>query len=349
LLRAALLIALFTFAALAAPAAAAPVPNACKYGFDGYWRSLTLNTSGSAAPNPVAPGGAIALTGASLHADMPRWIPEYGYNLGLLDEGRNEIPTRIWIAVAGGNTAEGVQVRELSTTAVTTITVRPDGTPDPTPLSATVPIPDTAWTASASEGVAGFAQAGPGALPELPVGRDGSPAKPLGSIYISAQLKNGLRFDLDCQPGSSASEGPGSETFAPGIAAPFAAAGIGKAAKQPKDPHARRPAAIRSARLTRRPQGRRVTVAIACRTTARCAGGVRLATAGRVKAGKRRRVLALASRRFIAPPRGTSTVRLTLTRAAVRWLDGRRKTAVRLTVTPAKGAAVSKRLLLRAR
>ena len=345
-----LLTALFTaLAVLAAPAAATPakVSNACQYKFDGYWRTLDLTTDGVAGPNPVAHGGTIGLTQSTIHADMPTWIGDYGYNLGLLKEGRNEIPTRIWVAIGGTATTPGVQVHELAATAVTHITVQPDGTPKSTPISVTVPIPDTSWQAGA-DGVAAFAQAGPGTLPEIPVGPSGALVKPTGSVFISAQLEGGLHYDLDCQPGHAMSTGSGSETFTAGTATPFAATGIGVPVAPPRvDPNAKRPAAIRSTKLRR--SGRHVKVRVACLTTTACAGKLELVTAGRVRVGKRRRVLALASRSYRIAPRSAANVQLTLRSAARRFLKGRKRTSVRLRVVPGTGQKVSKRLALRGR
>jgi len=337
--RALLGLALAAALAAAAPAQAGTLTtrNACLYAIDGYWRDLDLTLAGAAAPDPAAPGAPFTLGGASLRADLPSWIPRYGYNLGMLVAGRNEIPARVWVALAGTNAAPAAQVVELATTAVTTITVV-EGQPQATPISVTVPVPDTGWTAGAA-GTAGVAQAGAGTLPPLPLGPGGTTIAPQGSVYVRAELNNSARFDLDCQPGRSAkgTTDSGSDSFTAQPAQPFALLGVGAALPPPPaaDPHAGRPMRIRSTVLRRR--GRRVGVAVTCLTRTRCAGRVRVRRGGRLLAGGR----------YVVAAGRRATVRVRLTAAGRRALRSARSVRVRLTVDPAAGRTVARTLRLR--
>src|ERR1700754_301517 len=112
-MMAALVASLVLVPATPASAGTLTTPNACRWSFDGLWRNLDLDLTGAATPNPVAPGFGTALTGASVHARLPDWVAEYGFNLGLLKEGDNDVPASVWVALAGGGTAEAVQSRQL--------------------------------------------------------------------------------------------------------------------------------------------------------------------------------------------------------------------------------------------
>ena len=129
-------------------------------------------------------------------------LPQTGYALGIFSPGYNAIPSRVWIAIAATNAVPAVQVRELSVVASTTIVVDGGGEfVSGTPIVVTIPIPDTTWTVAA-DGPVTFSQAGPGTLPQLPVGVDDALVAVTGSIVVKPQLAN-LRFVLDCQPGST--------------------------------------------------------------------------------------------------------------------------------------------------
>lgn len=198
------------------------VTNACQYSYDGYWRDLPVTLSGTPGVASAEPGDGIALGGQSVQAALPEWMAQYGYNFGLLHAGYNEIPATIWVATRGTNTVEGVQVQQVDTVATTTITVGSGGTfVSATPIDYGLPaMANTAWTARG--GPVDFKQAGPGSLPQLPVGPNGMPMKPQGSVYIRAELGN-ASLGLDCLPGSWTSDGAGHTNLVP---APFASVDV---------------------------------------------------------------------------------------------------------------------------
>jgi hypothetical protein len=191
-----------------AGAGLATVDNGCAYSIDQVTRQLAIALDGQAGAEVVAAGETVELPGVEAAADLPSWLPVSGFNLGVLDEGLNVIPVRAWVALTGTNTEEGTQVVELDAEARTTITVDPslpEGDPNrvtATPLSVSgAVLPTTTWTATG--GTIELRQAGPGTLPAgLPAGPRDAPLDPAGSMLISAQLTNVLRFNLDCQPGT---------------------------------------------------------------------------------------------------------------------------------------------------
>ena len=201
------------------PAQAAPstTKNACKYSYDGKWRDHDLVLSATAS-GTATPGGSITLSSTTMSAELPAYIPEYGYNLGLLQAGDNPVPTKLWLAIAGSNTEEGSQVVEADVTAVATATVDGDSVVG-SPIRVDVTLPDTTWTATGNDIVV-FTQAGPDKLPDgLPGAGVSGTFNPVGSLYVSSSLTAALRFNLDCQPGRFTDEG---NAIATGPASPFA-------------------------------------------------------------------------------------------------------------------------------
>jgi hypothetical protein len=189
--------ALSAAALAASPAAAATSLNSCQYSYDGYWRDMEVDVSG------VASGG--ALTGLGVSAALPDWLAQYGYNFGLLHSGRNEIPVRVWLAIRGTNTVEGVQVEAFETTAETDITTAGGTFVSATPIEYRVPsLPSLAWTPRG--GPVAYLQAGSGSLPALPVGPGGRMQAVKGSLFISAALGDAT-LGLDCVPGSFIAQG----------------------------------------------------------------------------------------------------------------------------------------------
>lgn len=330
-------------AAAPAGAASTTTTNACHWSIDDYWRDLNVTLAGAAAPNPVGPGGGLTLGGASVAARLPDWIPEYGYNLGLLRAGRNDLPSRVWVAIAGDGTAQGVQVREVTVTASTTIAV--DGGQNfvsATPLDVAIALPDTAWTAPAA-GAASFRQAGAGTLPALPIGLGGAAVVPRGSIVVHTTLGGSVRLVLDCVPGAAASAG---RALAEKAALPFESAPVEDGADAPPPPPRPLAPAIRSQRL--QATTRAVPVVVACPAGgAVCEGVARV----RVHGSRRlplRRPRTLAERAYRVQPGKRAELRLPLTDAGARLLRRREQLAVRLAVVPPQPArAVVRRLTLR--
>ncbi len=206
------------------PALAAEVKttNACYSSFETRNRDLDMTLAGAAAS---ATGGSVTLSGVTVSSGLPDFMPVYGYNLGLLQTGRNDIAANVHVAVAGSNTAESVQVLDAEVTATTTVS-DPDGTPGTgdetaTPVAVTVALPDSTWTPSGS-GPVEFRQAPPGALPEVAgAGPGGGVAKPGGSVFVGAVI-GPAKLSFDCQPGTT--DLADLAHITPSTAAPFAAA-----------------------------------------------------------------------------------------------------------------------------
>jgi hypothetical protein len=304
---------------IAAPAWAgtASTPNVCHYSaYPGYWFAHTIDLSGVAAPNPVAPGSGVTLTQGSVHARLPDWVTEYATNLQIFKPGENQITAKVWLALAG---PQGTQVLTLDTAARTTVTANPDGSyASSTPLDVTIALPDTAWTAT---GASTWRQADAGSLPVLPAGTNGANVTPKGSVLISAKFDGGLGVVIDCQPGT---EVEGRKTFTaltPGVfesASPVIGA-----------PAIRTPVlALKSAKRS----GRTVRVALAC-ADAPCKGTVSLG-----KAAKKTSYSLAAGAK--------TTLKLTLT-AATRKRLKRKSLLVTVKATTEGGKTVSKKLRLK--
>ena len=263
----------------AAPASAGTltVQNACFLSFNSSWQDMNLDWAGTGTPNPAAPGSGVTLTGATVHSRLPQWVGEYGANLEILKPGLNEIPTKVWVALAGDNTSQAVQVLQLQTIARTTVTPNADGTNTVTPIEVTIPLPDTAWTAG-TIGAAGFRQAGAGALPPIPAGPGGAMVTPKGSVFIQPTLAGGASMPFDCQPGT---RGDG---FTPVLstAGLFESVLVQAGATQVPAPKPVPAVSVRTTAL--KAKGRSVKVALSC-TAADCNGALTL-KAGSKLAGR---------------------------------------------------------------
>lgn len=324
---------------LAVPAHAGSLTttNACLYSVNGEYRDQAVKLGGVGSPRTAAGGETVTLSGASITAALPASLPKTGYDLGIFKAGVNQIPSRVWLAIAAANATPATQVRELSVTASTTIKVNASGAfVSGTPIVVTIPIPNTTWTATGT-GPVTFSQAGPGTLPALPVGLNDALVSVAGSIVVKPKLAS-LRFVMDCQPGTTA---PPYKSLTPAVAAPFATleADAPVVAGKPK-------ARIAATKL--RPLAARVGVAIACPAGLdACTGRVALRSALAVRVGKRSRVLALApSVSYNVSAGTTKTVRLTLNPTARRLLAQRRTLRTRVTLTPASGVPVKRDLTL---
>jgi len=324
----------------AATAAPVAVPNACYYGIDGYWRDLPLRFDGTASPQAVRPGAAFAVRGGSVGAELPAWIPQYGYNLGILRAGENTLPATVWVALKGTRTRGGAQVLRLAATATTTITTTPDGAyASATPISVTVPLPDTFWTAGAA-GTASIAQAGAGTLGSVQLA-SGQTVSPRGSVLIEANLAGGLSFQLDCMPGAA---GGGGTQFTPAAAAPFATLAV--------DPSA---AASGIARTVSLPsagvavRAKRVRTAVRCTGATTCRGVLTVTTAKRVRltAGGPAAFVTVARGRYTIAPGRTATLALAPTAGGRKLLATRASAAVTVRAAPAAGPAATRRAVLR--
>lgn len=326
-----------TLATVGALAAAAPasagtltVQNACFLSFNSSWQDMNLDWAGTGTPNPAAPGSGVTLTGATVHSRLPQWVGEYGANLEILKPGLNEIPTKVWVALAGDNTSQAVQVLQLQTIARTTVTPNPDGTNTVTPIEVTIPLPDTAWTAG-TIGAAGYRQAGAGALPPIPAGPGGALVTPRGSVFIQPTLAGGASMPFDCQPGT---RGDG---FTPVLstAGQFESVLVQAGATQVPAPKRVPSVSVRTTAL--KAKGRSVKVALSC-TAADCNGALTL------KAGS---TLLAAKQSYSMKSGARQTVTLTLTRTAQKALKQKRSRKVTLRITATGGKTITKRFTLR--
>ena len=53
---------------------------------------------------------------------LPDYLAQVGYGSGILKAGDNEIKAKVWLALQGSGTVQGVQVQALEAVAHTTIT-----------------------------------------------------------------------------------------------------------------------------------------------------------------------------------------------------------------------------------
>jgi hypothetical protein len=275
-----------------------------------------------------------------MSATLPPSLPKTGYDLGIFKAGQNLIPSKVWVAIAAMGATPATQVHELSVPASTTIKVNAQGTfVSGTPIVVTIPLPDATWTVDGSSPVA-FSQAGPGTLPSLPVGVNDTVVPVSGSIVVKPTLAN-LRFLMDCQPGTTAAP---FKTLTPAIAAPFASL----EADSPAAPASAQPQA-RIASTTLKLAGPRATVVVACPPgSGGCKGRIALRSRAPVRIGARSRVLTVARVASYDVAAGASkAVALKLGGAARAVMRKRRTLGVRLTLTPASGAAITRDLTLR--
>lgn len=235
LLTAALAVVLIALSALPASAATQVNDNSCRYSYDGMFRDMPLSITSSStivpdarypSPTQVVAGQTVRTAAGTFRVELPAYIASFGYAVGLLTAGDNEIHTSVWLAIEGTNTKERVQVLgPFDVVARTTITVDPADDNrflSATPFAYTDPaLPELTWTAVGGD--VDFRQAGGGSLPPLPTGPGGSLRQPLGSAVIQANLAAGANVVMDCQPGATTGiefdfAGP---TFAAATATPF--------------------------------------------------------------------------------------------------------------------------------
>ncbi|MBJ7329847.1 MAG: hypothetical protein JHC95_08120 [Solirubrobacteraceae bacterium] len=202
----------------AAMAGSQSVGNSCLYSYDSYWRDMPVTLTGTPNKTTAAPGETVRLAGQTLDVTLPDWLAEYGYNLGLLQPGENQLPTEIWVAIRGTNTTQGVQWQQVDTVAKTTITTTSTGSfQDATPFVYDVPhLTDTDWTAKG--GPIAFSQARSGSLPAIPVGPGGANRTPKGSVFLNVDI-SGYKLGLDCASGGFIAQGA---NYSEHIAPPFA-------------------------------------------------------------------------------------------------------------------------------
>ncbi len=354
------------FAASAA-AGVAEAPNACKFSYDGEYRTQAVEVTAS-APAEAAAGQQVTLSGEKLDVRLRPELAHDAAAVGLIpsDGTTVTVVTKTWIALQGTNTREGTQViGPLSVTATTSALYdQSSQTISATPFAYTPPkLPDTTWTATGGD--IAFSQGGAGAitaaLGQLPVGGGGSAVTVQGSAVVQANLPGGANFFMDCQPGATnvtRPEAGAGTSFNPLVAAPFAGVAIAGAPTNPSGtppPLPPKPAAglaptgrIASTSLVAK--GARLPLRITCPAGSRdCAGTVQLRTRTNVKIGKRaaRRVNLARTLRYTVSQGKSKTITVTLSADARTLLKRRRTYKVTLTLKPASGTAVARNLTLR--
>jgi hypothetical protein len=310
----------------AAPASAGTLStqNTCLFSIDQTWRHLNVDLSGTAAPSPVAPGSGLGLTRTSGRMVVPAYLLQYAANAGILQEGENQIPVKVWAALSAPETAQGTQVVTVESTARVTVTNGESG-----PLDVTVNFPDSAWTAGT--GAIGFRQGPAGTIPAQPVGPGDANVRPRGSVFINARV-GALLLNIDCQPGSG--EGMGiTPTVA--TAGAFETVAIDASVPPTPVPTVKTPAlSLKTARLKR--SGKRFSVALACADAA-CKGTVSAKYAGGTAAKAVEYSLAAGA---------SKTYKLTLSSKALKALK-KKSLLLSVKVTAEGGMAVSKKLRLK--
>jgi len=354
------------FAASAA-AGVAEAPNACKFSYDGEYRTQGVEVTAS-APAEAAAGQQFTLSGEKLDVRLRPELAHDAAAVGLIpsDGTTVTVVTKTWIALQGTNTREGTQViGPLSVTATTSALYdQSSQTISATPFAYTPPkLPDTTWTATGGD--IAFSQGGAGAitaaLGQLPVGGGGSAVTVQGSTVVQANLPGGANFFMDCQPGATnvtRPEAGAGTSFNPLVAAPFAGVAIAGAPTNPSGTppplppkRAAGPApAGRIASTSLVAKGARLPLRITCPAgSLDCAGTVQLRTRANVKIGKRapRRVTLARALRYTVPQGKSKTITVTLSSDARTLLKRRRTYKATLTLKPASGTAVTRNLTLR--
>ena len=352
--------------AFAAPAAAgvADTPNACRFSYDGEYRTQSVEVTAS-APAEVAVGQQFTLTGEKLEVKLRPELARDAAAVGLIpsDGSTVTVVTRTWIALRGTNTREGTRVVGPLTVSATTSALYDESsqTISATPFAYTPPkLPDTTWTGSGGD--IAFSQAGAGAitaaLGQLPVGGGGSDVNVQGSTVVQANLPGGANFFMDCQPGTtnvSRPEAGAGTTFDPLLAGPFAAVAVPGAPSNPSGTpspalkNGPAPAGrIASTKLVAK--GARLRLRISCPAgSLDCAGTVRLRTRAKVKLGSRAARLLTLTRplRYKVAKGRSRTITASLSADGRALLRRRGTHKVTLALKPATGRAVTRNLTLR--
>lgn len=367
--------ALGTLAAVAptANAGVSETPNACKFSYDGEYRTQGVKVTAT-APASVAPGQQFTLDGEQLEVKLRTELASDAAQVGLLPssaEGtESTVVTKTWFALRGTNTKEGTQVIGPITVNATTKAYNDEAGQriyaDPwvyTPPA----LPDTTWTATGGD--ISFSEGGPNSIDaakgQLPVGGGGSPMTVVGATVVQATLPGTppANFYMDCVPGNTIVTRPqagAGVSFSPLAATPFAGVSVtGPPSNPGGDPPGGggggggTPGAVAGKITTtslKASKAGKVKLSISCKTaTAACEGAVRLRTKSKLKIGKRKaKIVNLARDLGFAVAKGkTKTVTLTLSKDAKSLLRTRKSIKTTLTLKPVKGTAATRTLNLR--
>ena len=196
----------------ASPASAVAVDNACRNSVTANNSQISADTSATDSPDPVVPGGTVTLDNLTQTANVPGTIFVAGYNLGLLVEGSNTIPSTVSTFIEGTNTVEGVKQTNFASTTITTVINDPDdapGTGDETATDGTftVTYDDLTFTASGPDGsTIQFREDTRYPLVASPAGSE------VGGIVIRAVVGGVFNVRFACSPGTVTPPDPGTVT-----------------------------------------------------------------------------------------------------------------------------------------
>ncbi len=193
------LVAAAGMAAAIAPASALAVAqsNACDNSATTNNNQITVDTSGT-SPASVSPGDSITLSNIKQSGTIPASIFVAGYNLGVLSEGTNNIPTDFYTVLEGTNTVEGAKTTNTASSTLTTTINDPDDTPgtgDETATDASFDVSynDLIYTAGAG-GVVDFRQ---DTIQPVNAGTK------VGSFIAVGKLFGGaIKINFACSPGA---------------------------------------------------------------------------------------------------------------------------------------------------
>jgi len=196
--------AVFVLPAGSASAGSAETSNACANSVTANFSQIEVTTSGDDGLLTVAPGGATTTTGLSQDGAVPGAIFVAGYNLGLLQQGENNIPATVNTKIEATNTTQVQQTSSNAATSVTTFITDPDGTPgtgDETGTDATfhADYDDMNWTAGAS-GLIDYRQDSIAAWPATDANN---------TLRIHAVVGGFLNVIFRCAPGTVTPPDPG--------------------------------------------------------------------------------------------------------------------------------------------
>ena len=183
--------------ASSASAASATTPNACANSVTPNFSQIGLTTSGDDGLTTVAPGGTTTTTGLSQQGAVPGTIFVAGYDLGILDDGVNNIPATVNTKIEGTNTTQGTQTSSNAATAVSTTIDDPNDVPGSgdetaTPAAFTANYANMTWTAGAS-GTINYRQ---DSIPAWPA-TDAS-----NTLRIAAVVGGVFNVTFRCAPGT---------------------------------------------------------------------------------------------------------------------------------------------------
>ena len=196
--------AVFVLPASSASAASVETSNACSNSVTANFSQIEVTTSGDDGLLEVDPGGATTTTGLSQDGAVPGAIFVAGYNLGLLQQGQNDIPATVNTKIEATNTVQLQQTSSNAATSVSTFITDPDGTPgtgDETGTDATfhADYADMNWTAGDS-GLIDYRQQSVAATPLTDANN---------TLRIHAIVGGFLNVIFRCAPGTVSGPDPG--------------------------------------------------------------------------------------------------------------------------------------------